>query len=201
MTDFDYNWIKKFFKEEPDVILDVGAYDCQDTIKFRQYCPNASRIIGIEASPRNFKIAKEVCDKFGVECYNYAVCDEIGVVKFYSNEKSMASCSMMDVDFKKADLAGPFSKPIYVPSITLSYFCEKYGIDHIDILHLDVEGAEDKVIAGLGNIRPKLIFAEKSNRHCTKGTKSIEEFNKTMEDLGYELKLELEFDNLYLMRK
>ncbi|MBU0958728.1 MAG: FkbM family methyltransferase, partial [Nanoarchaeota archaeon] len=98
-----------FFNEEPEVIFDVGAYDAKDTVKFKQYCPNA-RVVAIEASPKNFAIAKEVCDKYNIECYNYAVCDKVGTVEFHENDSSMPSCSMMEVDYKKADLPGPFTK-------------------------------------------------------------------------------------------
>ena len=50
--------------------------------------------------------------------------------------------------------------PRRVPSTRLDTFCKSRNILHMDIVHMDVQGAEFFALKGLGRMRPSMIFLE-----------------------------------------
>lgn len=162
---FDITWLTSFISN-PNVIFDIGCYDCGDSIRFKQHFPNCE-IYSFEASPRRYEMTKNVADRYKINLYNKAVSDEDGTKEFYDSL----------VDGTRVDAQGSFYKhsnfykernpriiqnitPILVPTITIDSFCKSKNIKDIDLLHVDVEGAEMLVIKGMKDIRPKVIYVE-----------------------------------------
>jgi FkbM family methyltransferase len=96
-----------------------------------------SCVIGAEANPI---LASNISRCNGIVCKNVAVSDFDGYVKFSINEEnSEASTIVSD--------STPISETVIpVPSITLSTFFQEAEVEQVDLLKIDVEGAELDII-------------------------------------------------------
>ena len=89
-----------------------------------------------------------------------------------------------------------------VPAITLEDFCKENNIDHIDVIHMDVQGNEYWAIKGLGDnkqLYPKILYCETYEFHTyeTNGIK-LEDLDNLLFSMGYQIGLRLQFDTLYI---
>ena len=87
-----------------------------------------------------------------------------------------------------------------VQIVRLDTFCELNNIDHIDYLHIDVQGAEKFVIEGLGILKPYFIFAETCEFATYESGITTEEFDSYMNNLGYEIVKRFRDDTLYKLK-
>lgn len=89
---------------------------------------------------------------------------------------------------------------IEVLTIRIDTFCKANAITHIDYMHIDVQGAEDKVIKGLGDIRPSFIFAETNcfGNKVYQTTTTINDFDNLMTQIGYYILDRDHSDTLYV---
>tara|TARA_R110002124_G_scaffold238008_1_gene403269 strand:- start:1578 stop:2324 length:747 start_codon:yes stop_codon:yes gene_type:complete len=169
LSEKDLNIIRKYVPE-PKVIMEFGSCDGGDGIYLKNNFPKAE-VYSIEACPERFKIVSQLEEPFGLHVSNYAVSDVNGVATFYQSTDQ----NQMDSDGqysgqgslnKKTDLYKNSYpnitelEPISVNTITVKTFCVNNKINHVDYMHIDVEGAELKVISGFGDMRPKLIKVE-----------------------------------------
>lgn len=85
----------------------------------------------------------------------------------------------------------PVVERVRVPVVTLDQYCQQRGIERIDFLKVDVEGAEEKVINGakqlLGNkdLKPRLIMLELNDPMLRKHGSSIDRLLTQMRFFGY----------------
>jgi len=75
--------------------------------------------------------------------------------------------------------------------------CAQLGITAIDLLHMDIEGAEAAVLSSLGSVRPTLIYMEFSKGYFA-GAPDGRETHRRLTELGYRMVLDLSSDRLYL---
>ena len=166
--------IKKFLnKLEVKTIFEFGSYDSGDAIRYKETYPNA-RVISFEGCPVRYSVIDSYKDKFGLECYHYAVSDIDGTIQFNQmqdpNEFSpnnpdkfggSGSICKHTEEYKRAfNHLVILNEPVTVNTTRIDTFCKKNKIDSIDIMHIDVEGAEHLVIHGFGKMRPKIVWAE-----------------------------------------
>ena len=158
----------------PKVIVEVGAYDGDEALSLKQRYPNA-RVITFEADPKNYADTTTLLAGSGIEVVQAAVCDHNNGVDFWP-QKSVVEIkpgwdthgnrvcgSILQPTVKTArhTFVSDFADaPIRVPSTRLDEFCRTAGIAAIDIIQIDVQGAEIFVLKGLGDLRPKVIFLE-----------------------------------------
>ena len=117
-----------------------------------------------------------------VETFKLAVSDFTGSRQFYVCEDD-AYNSLISTPMKQVQ------KVVAINSIRLDDFCLDKNIDHIDILKIDVEGADFLVLKGTEKILrsdlPPIIICE-FNRSIAKGIKSSQyEFAIFMKELSY----------------
>lgn len=212
---FDLSWFDKYLKRAPKVILEFGSYDGGDGVLYKNSFPNC-RVISIEACPERYTIVEKNADKFGIESYNYAVCDFDGKIDFFqvedtiscknnSYESSFGSSGSINsrTDVYKVKFPHVKEKPsILIDSVRLDTFCEMNEVKNIDLLHCDVEGAEHKVIAGMGSLRPKLLWLEVHLGKEFYGENAYDpvELNSVLRDMGYIMVESNGSDNLYELR-
>jgi len=202
---------EKFSKDENLVIFDIGACDFSEGVGLKNLFPNAE-VYGIEADKINFDKHSPYAISGGVKPYNLAFADFNGKTKFYP--------SLYETN-KKIDwrFAGSIVKPILkensneainhtvlyddngveVETMRLDTFCEKNSITKIDYIHIDVEGAEDKVLSTIGSFRPEFIYAETYHFEVRNYDNKItlEEFDSLLESLGYKVSYRFQYDTLY----
>jgi FkbM family methyltransferase len=173
MSQFQYGWLMTYLKESPRVILDIGTYDGADAVMFKTDLPGC-RVIAFEACPDNFGVmkARGWAAAAGVEIHHLALCDVDGEAPFNSNSDTHfpghfgQSGSLLTptqaIDRKWRGGLGQirFREPRMVPTARLDTFCAAHGVTQIDVMHMDVQGAESRVLDGMGELRPRMIFLE-----------------------------------------
>lgn len=125
-----------------NVILDVGANIGVETFRFRAMHKDA-KVVSIEPSARNFSILEKNFKEDGNVCIiNGALWKNSGVLQLLKNEnqshESWHLASERESDFSDFELARTYSM---IEVLELSGI----GKGTIDILKIDIEGAEDVV--------------------------------------------------------
>jgi hypothetical protein len=62
---------------------------------------------------------------------------------------------------------------------------------------MDIEGAENTAMRGMGALRPKMIYLEMRKNLFVNGA-SIADTEQLLRDLGYVLAIDMRIDRLYL---
>jgi FkbM family methyltransferase len=126
------------------VVLDVGANVGFFAIKQALQHNGQLRLIAFEPDPGTFARLQANVDKIkgkvlsDITCRNCAMSTEIGEARF-----------LQDMSVESRILEDDSTAPsIMVPITTLDAVVEQEGIERIDLLKLDVEGHEMKVLAG-----------------------------------------------------
>ncbi|MBR8838293.1 MAG: FkbM family methyltransferase [Stigonema ocellatum SAG 48.90 = DSM 106950] len=161
--------LKLFFSSEQKlVILDIGSCEGEDSIKYSRIFPLA-RIYAVEPLPNNFPILLANLEKYGVtnvKALPIALSDEVGKASFYvssGHPEHLRNTSDWDYGNKSSSLLPPdetekyypwlkFNEVITVDTDTLENVCREHGITTIDFIHMDVQGAELKVLHGAGSL-------------------------------------------------
>lgn len=158
------------------VIVEIGAHKGEDTIELAKV-PN-SVIHAFECDPRN-QITRVPSN---VKVVYKAVSDKDGMMDFWLSEKigSQWTCSSSllrpDAHLQNHPTIR-FDTKVQVKSTKLSTYCVSNGIEHIDFLWMDAQGAEAMIIeASLDAIqRTSWIYTEYSNQSDFLGQKSLDE--------------------------
>jgi len=196
MSYFKANWIDEYLpKEIIRVVFDIGSKHGHDGLVFKNKFPKA-RVIAIEADDVLYnKIAGDPRMK-RLEVFNYAIFDKDGVVEFHYNRgKCNGSGSVFppDPEVFKFDYTSSFGTQM-VESIRIDTLCEKIGIDNIDIIHMDIQGAEYNALIGLGDMRPKMIFLEVGYKYYKGASSPISK----LRGMGYKHILNIKGDQLWV---
>ncbi len=159
--------LKCLFKQTQALtICDIGCCEGQDSIKYQKLFP-ASRILAFEPLPDNIQIIKKLWKKYNIsnaEIFDVALSNQIGERNFYvssGHPDNLKNSDQWDFGNKSSSLLPPnelemkkyhnwlsFSQIIKVKTDTLDNFCEQHQISTIDLIHLDVQGAELDVLQG-----------------------------------------------------
>jgi FkbM family methyltransferase len=87
---------------------------------------------------------------------------ERGECDFYLVERLHGLSTIIEQHAQRAKTFGTSYRPLRLPVVTLANLCETHGLNGIDFLTIDVEGAEADVLFGgeWDRFRPKVIVAE-----------------------------------------
>lgn len=121
-------------------VVDVGANIGLFSYYARLQAPKA-RILAIEADPDTFAVLDINLAHQNVERLHRAAASEVGAIDFYSSEISGWSS-------RYAVLGAKDARKVSVPAEPLSATLGVLGVDRIDFLKIDVEGAEYDVLLG-----------------------------------------------------
>jgi FkbM family methyltransferase len=211
-SQFRIEWVDKYLASSPQIIFDVGTFDGGDAVRFKEKWPGA-KVVAFEACPDNYRqmILGETVTDSGVEIVHKAVCDHSRGVVFHSNvDQSLSGgaqgCSgsiLPPTDKLKSDHPHlTWKAGRSVRSTRLDDFCREQAIKQIDLLHIDVQGAELFVLYGLGALRPSMIFLEINETEEAghyAGAGRLKDIRAWMGNCGYEVKLDSGSDALYVL--
>ena len=172
--------LKLFKKMDKIILFDIGACEGEESIRYKNIFPNSSLFL-FEPLPKNQELIRENIKKYDLQnstLITVALSDVDGFTEFYiSSGQPDGVEPNLDWDFgnKSSSLLVPrtdnlpkwltFNDVIKVQTMTLNSFLEKNKIEYIDFVHMDVQGAELKVLEGaqekIQNI--KAIWLEVSN--------------------------------------
>jgi FkbM family methyltransferase len=203
---FNMAWLDEL-RISPKVVLDIGAYDGGDSIRFKYRFPEA-RVVAFEADPERHRIIADNVAPFGITCVNAAACDRDAPVPWYPSHDgrnsdvgtgSQGSMYRHSPEFQRRhDFVKQSAAAITVDGIRVDTFCARAGIAEIDVAHIDVEGAEHEVVAGFGRILPKMVYAEVAPFDAWIGARRPHELHRKLSSMGYVLAAELINDRLYI---
>ncbi len=134
------------------LVLDVGANVGQYSSTIRSLSPTA-KIFAFEAHPLTFKVLEESGTLNHFEAIHCACSDETGSITLYDHigatdvGSQHASIFRDVIENTHADEASSWD----VNAIRLEDFLRDRDIVHVDLLKIDVEGAEMKVLNGLSS--------------------------------------------------
>jgi FkbM family methyltransferase len=117
------------------------------------------------------------------------VMHEYGISAFDGNASFNPPENPDEVSHSVLDRPSTEAKAISVPVKRLSTIMKELGHDNVDILKMDIEGAEYDVIDDIrqSEIRPRQILIEFHHRFPGIGIRKTKEAIKTIKSLGYSL--------------
>jgi FkbM family methyltransferase len=180
------------------VILDVGSRDARESISLKRFFPYAT-IYAFECNPPAIELCKKnIANHADIFLVPKAVSDVDGPLDFYAidPEKTVTSHSDGNIGASSLYLANPdypyekyHQRKITVESTTLERWAKETGLDNIDIIWMDLQGAELKAFKGMGGLleRIKLIYTEVEFEPMYIGQPLFKEVNHYLASKGFSL--------------
>ena len=146
--------------DEVSIIFDVGSLHCLESIELSKVYKNA-RIYAFEANPDSYKVCLEnTKDYDNITVINKAINDHDGTCVFNAIDPEKTETPWFDGNRGASSLFksnGAYNhiekyvqKEIEVPCIQLETFCKENNIDHIDLIWMDLQGAELIALKSMG---------------------------------------------------
>ena len=224
-SEAEREFMRLFKRDEPLVILDVGACEGEDTVRYARCFPRA-RLFAFEPLPANQALIRNNLDRYQItraELVPLALSDRAGEAVFHVSSgrpPDLFSGENWNYGNKSSSLLAPadhqpmhgwieFKQTITVPTSTLDTFCAERGLDHIDFIQMDIQGAEALVLAGATAMLPRItaIWLEVFRRELYHGQALDEDIRRLMAQHGFRLCHStyrgdgIEGDHLYLNRR
>ena len=147
-------------------VLDVGANEGQTAVQFARAFQEAT-VYSFEPFPSGFEKLSEKARTFpNIKPFQLALGEQPGRQTLYLTSSTFTH-SLLPTAPEARNYLGKRVNPagkIDVPVTTLDSFCTEHSIRHIDLLKLDVQGYELRILAGakglLDGRRVSLIFTE-----------------------------------------
>ena len=126
------------YADDPSVIVDLGANIGVSVLWFAIAHPRA-RIFAVEPDPRAYSLLRSNVAQFDrVTIRHAAVAGRDGEITLFTGAETWTS-SVMETE------AG--MEPTPVPARALDGLLAEWGLDHVDLLKIDIEGAEHDVLS------------------------------------------------------
>ena len=149
---------KKFENNSLSVLVDVGSHKGEYINSIKKKF-NIQKIYGFEPNPDIYKILKKKIVDEKINLYNFGISDKNGKIEFYKNlETSSSTINKLNTNSKyykkKYFLLNIFNskeviKKIEINVLRLDEFIHSNKIDKIDLIKIDTEGYELKIIKSL----------------------------------------------------
>jgi FkbM family methyltransferase len=158
MTKHEEEIIELFHPKEGDIVIDVGAHMGRYTITSSKYVGPHGKVIAVEAHPYNFKILQRNISLnrlTNVTAMNCAVYSKKDRLKLYLPDEELGYTmhhSLMTNYLISKYSEGIEKKYIEVEAYTLDNLLENSGINQVNWIKIDVEGAEYEVLRGAKDI-------------------------------------------------
>lgn len=166
------NLIKKYNLNIDNLnILDVGSRDLEESILFSNIYPSA-KIIAFECNPQTIPLCIEKSINYpNIKFIDKAVNNYDGICKFYPINKNKTNTSWIDGNpgasslFKsngKYTLENYGQDEIETECVRLDTILYKEGLKEVDIIWMDLQGAELLALESLGDYikNVKIIYTE-----------------------------------------
>lgn len=176
------------------IIFDVGAHHGKVAKRYKTLFSN-SKIFCFEPFPSAFTfLSNELSNDPSFNLYQVGLGDINGVCYFNSNKFEMTN-SLLDTDYLGDKTWGPglldTKEVIEIESKTIDKMVVDLNLSSIDILKMDVQGAEYKVLNGAKNLLSKggvkVIYMEIITMPTYLGQWDIVDYFVMLRELGYKL--------------
>jgi FkbM family methyltransferase len=127
-----------------DIVFDIGAGVGAEMLLFSRLVGDSGRVVSLEAHPRTYKRLVDLCDVndlANVEPLQVAASDRDGAVVISDLEHHLHNTML-----------APKGDVIEVRARRIDTIAAELGIQHIDLLKMNIEGAEQHAIQGIGTL-------------------------------------------------
>lgn len=157
--------------------VDIGANIGLVSIYASSAC---DRILAVEPDPATFKVLKAATYPLPqIECFNAALCPKDGPCEFFENYENTTASSTVNT----------FGNKIMVPGLTLSSILRINQLEHVDVVKVDCEGAEELSLNAyeLQMATPVVDrwYIETHNTPTSRWQDVMERLSLTLKYLGY----------------
>jgi FkbM family methyltransferase len=140
----DY-WFHVYKPKAGDTIVDIGAGRGEDVFAFSHAVGAEGRVFAIEPHPVSFQVLEKFCALnrlSNVTALNYACVDR-------PEKLQIETLPVWESNYVRTGEATPTSNA--VEGVTFDMLTERYGIERIDFLKMNIEGAERTALPGCRN--------------------------------------------------
>lgn len=159
-----------------DIVFDLAVIeDCGSNVYAFDPTPSSQDFIDIQDPPPNFRF------------YAWAVAEEDGTLTLYPRVRKSGELS--EVMYTLVPEESSEGSAIQVPAYTIATIADKLGHSRIDLLKLDIEGAEYEVLEGLiaSDMRPTQLLVEFHHRFFDKGLHKTANIIGKLRGAGYRI--------------
>jgi FkbM family methyltransferase len=153
-------------------VLDLGAYAGDTTWFFSRAVGPGGRVLAVEPDPENLAALRRNVQEQGlanVSVEGCAVLDRDGWVRFRAAGSIGSGI---------AEASGRPDPEIQVPALSLPTLLDRHGFDRVDFIKMDIEGAEERVLAEQGDLlrrlRPRMIIEAHSPHGISTAPRLVE---------------------------
>lgn len=157
---------------QANTIVDLGAHVGLATLRLLSAHPNA-RVIAVEADPALIPRLRKNVAGLPVTVVHAAVCNREGEQVFYRSDRSSWGNSL--------DRTLPYQTAVRVPALSLSSLLESEGVERVDLLKVDVEGAEWDILDRGAPMQVAAIVGEIHSRNSNTPEHLIERLSESMD--------------------
>ena len=172
-------------------VIDGGASNGSFTDAFLQL-HRPQRVVLVEAIPaRAEELRTRYAGKAGVSVVAAALSDQIGTAQFEIN-RHVNSSSLLTIDPRNNEWFGRdlrVAQTVSVSTITLPALMKEQGLQSVDLLKLDLQGAERLVLTGGAAVldRVRVIYTEVFFEQLYAGAWLVWEMNEFLAGHGFKL--------------
>ncbi|MCL4391830.1 FkbM family methyltransferase [Patescibacteria group bacterium] len=180
---------EKLLGRKIQTVFEMGANDCNDTVGFSKLLPGAE-IYAFECNSTVLPKDREVVGGLkNVTLVEKAVSDREGMLEFFPTTNGNTGASSLFKESASYNIEKYNQIKTVVESTTIAHFAAQEGIDGVDLLWMDMQGAELVALKGAGKFlsRVKIIHAEAEFREIYEGQPLFGAVKKYLEDNGFVL--------------
>lgn len=180
------------------VVLDVGSRDALIALALKKFYPN-SHVYAFECNPEALKLCHQnISGEDGISLIDKAVSDTNGLVDFFAinTEKTItphADGNIGASSLFQANESYPHERyaqnKIQVEAIRLDDWAQRAGIENVDLVWMDLQGAELLALRGMGKLieNVKFIFTEVEYKEIYKEQPLFPEVDAFLTNNNFEL--------------
>jgi FkbM family methyltransferase len=184
MTPLSHEEVAALIKKSDPTILEIGCNNGRDTLALLREMPQA-KIYCFEPDRRAIASFKKHLGSHldRVKLFEIAVSNRAGQIDFHTSTSDDPSGEGFD---QSGSIRRPknhlreapwikFEKTVTVEACRLDDWCVENGVEQVDFIWMDVQGAEGDVIAGAANIlqETRFLYTEYSNNELYEGQLSL----------------------------
>ena len=185
-------------RESVRTIVEVGARDCTETLAFEAAFP-AAKVVAFECNPAMLPTCRAaVRGHERITLVERAASDRAGTVTFYPTDpertvtqQAGGNPGASSLFRARADypLETYVQTETTVEATTLEAYCSDAGIDAIDLLWMDIQGAELMALRGLGERlrKVKLLHLEVEFQPIYEGQPLFSDVHAFLRERGFRL--------------
>ena len=191
-----YSEQRRILGERVGTVFEVGAADGRDSLRYAEMFPNA-KVFAFEPVPESFaQLTAKTAACPRIIGFNVAIADQPGNAEFHlSNWIDASSLLKPKATGSTFDAYQASSRSIKVKVDTLDAVCRREGVEHIDLLKMDAQGAELRILEGASEMFARgAVDAVYAEVHFMESYEGAARFDQLM---GWMLGRGLLFHSLY----